>query len=65
MIPKNLGEVASCRGADIPYQKNVTYTAVVDGFLVSDNVKATSTVISTGFAYSDHQPVKLTFSLLP
>lgn len=65
VIPENLGEVASCRGADIPYQKNVTYTAVVDGFLVSDNVKATSTVISTGFAYSDHQPVKLTFSLLP
>lgn len=63
VVPENLGEVASCRGADIPYQKGVTYTAVVDGFLVSDNVKATSSVINTAFAYSDHQPVKLTFSL--
>lgn len=65
VIPENLGEVASCRGADIPYEKGVTYTAIVDGFIVSDNVTASSAVIQTNFAYSDHQPVKLTFSLKP
>lgn len=54
----------TCRGADIPYEKDVNYTCVIDGFIVSDNV--TVTAVETQdlqFAYSDHNPVKLTFSL--
>lgn len=57
-------EVPTCRGADIPYTKGVTYTTVVDGFLVSDNIKATVENIDTEFAYSDHNPVRLTFELI-
>lgn len=57
-------EVPTCRGADIPYTKGVTYTTVVDGFLVSDNVKATAVNIDTDFKYSDHNPVRLEFELL-
>jgi endonuclease/exonuclease/phosphatase family metal-dependent hydrolase len=55
----------TCRGADIPYEKDVNYTCVIDGFIVSDNV--TVTAVETQdlqFAYSDHNPVKLTFSLM-
>ena len=59
----NLSEVASCRGDDIPYQKGVTYTTTVDGFVVSDNVRARAENVDTGFATSDHNPVKLTFTL--
>lgn len=57
-------EVPTCRGADIPYTKGVNYTTVVDGFLVSDNIKATAENIDTDFAYSDHNPVKLEFELI-
>jgi hypothetical protein len=35
----------------------------VDGFIVSDNVTATAENINAGFAYSDNNPVKLTFTL--
>lgn len=57
-------QVPTCRGADIPYTKGVNYTTVVDGFLVSDNIRATAENIDADFAYSDHNPVKLTFELL-
>ena len=43
----------------------MTYTTTVDGFIVSSNVEATAQNIDTGFAYSDHNPVLLTFRLLP
>ena len=56
-------DVPTCRGADIPYEKGVNYTTVVDGFLVSDNVVAAAENIDTEFAYSDHNPVLLTFEL--
>lgn len=59
----NLKDVATCRGDDIPYEKDVTYTTTVDGFIVSDNVTATAENVDTGFATSDHNPVKLTFTL--
>lgn len=55
--------VPTCRGADIPYTPGVNYTTVVDGFLVSDNVQATALNIDSQFAFSDHNPVQLTFSL--
>lgn len=57
-------ETPTCRGADIPYTKGVNYTTVVDGFLVSDNVKAAAENIDTDFAWSDHNPVKLEFELI-
>ena len=41
----------------------VNYTAVLDGFIVSDNLTATARNVDTGFAYSDHNPVLLTFVL--
>ena len=62
--PTNLKDVPSCRGDDIPYTKGVTYTVTVDGFVVSDNVKAEVLTIDTGFEYSDHNPVLLTFELV-
>lgn len=61
--PDNLAAVGTCHGEDIPYEKGVTYEVTIDGFFVSDNVKATAENIDTGYAYSDHNPVKLTFTL--
>lgn len=60
---KNAFETATCRGADIPYQKGINYTTVVDGFIVSDNISAEAENINLEFLYSDHNPVKLTFKL--
>lgn len=59
----NLADVPSCRGDDISYTKGHTYTTTVDGWIVSDNVKAQAENIDTGFAYSDHNPVLLRFTL--
>lgn len=61
--PDNLTDVSTCRGTDIPYEQGVTYTVTIDGFIVSDNVSAHAVNIDTGFQYSDHNPVLLTFSL--
>ena len=55
--------VPTCRGADIPYEEGVTYTVIVDGFIVSEGVKARAENIDAGFRYSDHNPVKLTFTM--
>lgn len=60
----NAGEVPTCRGVDIPYQKGVTYTTIVDGFIVSDNIDASAWNIDLEFTNSDHNPVQLTFTLL-
>ena len=58
--------VPSCRNADGPYDPAVQFQVTVDGFLVSDNVTVSSSrVVDTGFAYSDHNPVMMTFSLNP
>ncbi|MBR4336268.1 MAG: endonuclease/exonuclease/phosphatase family protein [Clostridia bacterium] len=57
--------VASCRNADGPYNPD-QFRITIDGFLVSGNVSvASSRVVDTEFAYSDHNPVELTFSLMP
>lgn len=61
--PGNVGSVASCRSVDIPYQPGVNYTVTVDGFIVSSNVSATSSIVNTNFATSDHNPVTLRFTL--
>ena len=60
---ENRMEVSTCRSADIPYTEGVNYTAVIDGFIVSDNITYSAKHIDNGYAYSDHQPVVLEFTL--
>lgn len=56
---------ATCRGADIPYEKGVNYTNTIDGFIVSDNVEVVAVnTQNTEYAFSDHNPVVLKFALL-
>lgn len=61
--PDNVADVATCRGADLPYQAGVNFTQTIDGFIVSSNVAASASNVDTGFSYSDHNPVQLEFSL--
>lgn len=63
-VPLGDGEVVpSCRNADLPYHDG-QFVLTVDGFIVSDNIRVEeSTVIDTGFAFSDHNPVRLKFVL--
>ena len=60
---ENIEDVATCRGSDIPYEKGVSYEATIDGYVVSDNIDASALNIDNGYLYSDHNPVKLTFTL--
>lgn len=62
----------TCRNNDIEYTPGKTFVTTVDGFIVSNNVEVNEVkVIQTkqgkkgidGFAFSDHQPVELKFSL--
>lgn len=56
--------VPSCRNADQPYDPETSYVLTVDGFLVSENVTVFgAAVLDTGFAWSDHNPVEMTFFL--
>ena len=63
VVADNFKDVATCRSSDMPYIKNVNYTAIVDGFIVSNNIDAHAKNIDTDFMYSDHNPVKMTFTL--
>ena len=55
--------VPSCRNADSAYHEG-QYVLTVDGFMVSKNVVLESAeVIDTGFRWSDHNPVKMVFTL--
>ncbi len=55
--------VPSCRNADSAYHPG-QYVLTIDGFLVSENVEVLdSSVLDTGFAWSDHNPVEMTFLL--
>ncbi len=55
---------ATCRGADMPYDKGVNYETIIDGFIVSDNIEVIyEGTIDTQYVYSDHNPVKMTFKL--
>ena len=57
--------VPTCRNCDVPYGEDCM-TLIVDGFIVSENVKTDFVRnVDTGFAYSDHNPVLLGFTLLP
>jgi endonuclease/exonuclease/phosphatase family metal-dependent hydrolase len=56
--------VPSCRNADSAYTPGESFVITVDGFIVSDNVTVVSSeVVDTGFAWSDHNPVQMTFIL--
>ena len=53
----------TCRDCDIPYERG-NFTIIVDGFIVSDNVKIVEVEnILTDFTYSDHAPVVMKFVL--
>lgn len=53
--------IPTVRQLDRPYQPGQNYTAVIDGFVVSPNVRVQQIrAIDTGFAVSDHQPVVAT-----
>ncbi len=55
--------VPSCRNADAPYNPQ-QFVVTLDGFIVSSNIEVIkSEVLDTGFAFSDHNPVTLTFKL--
>lgn len=57
--------IPSCRNADAPYNKETSFVTMVDGFLISDNVKLMSIeTIDHNFLYSDHNPVKMKFQLI-
>jgi endonuclease/exonuclease/phosphatase family metal-dependent hydrolase len=50
------------RHANQPYEKGKTQTSILDFFLLSPNVELCSIkTVSSGFRYSDHQPVIMTF----
>ena len=52
------------RASEEPYDPATTYTVTLDGFIVSDNITVTSyNTIDTGFIFSDHDPVVMTFEL--
>lgn len=54
----------SARNADMEYVEGVTFTVTLDGFIVSDNVEVTEYEnIHTGYQYSDHDPVWMSFKL--
>ena len=63
VIPSNKFIVPTARNACTEYLKNHNYTCIIDGYIVSDNIKASSRNINTEFKDSDHNPVVLTFSL--
>ena len=54
----------TCRSTDIPYEKGVNYTTVLDGFIVSNNIEVNLIEnIDLDFMYSDHNPVYMEFIL--
>jgi endonuclease/exonuclease/phosphatase family metal-dependent hydrolase len=49
---------------DQPYKPGKSFVTLIDGYILSPNIKAESVhVVSTGFQYSDHNPVVLKFQL--
>lgn len=56
--------VLSCRDTAAPYEKGVTYEVTLDAFIVSDNVEVLDCeVVDTGFATTDHNPIRMEFRL--
>jgi len=49
-----------------PYIKGENYTAIIDGFIVSPNVKINNVkTLNSNFKHTDHQPVSTSFSTKP
>ncbi|CAM3587164.1 endonuclease [Erysipelothrix urinaevulpis] len=61
----NTKEAPTVRAVDKAYKKDETFVAVIDGFLVSDNIDimAIKTYDNLQFENSDHHPVVLNFRL--
>ena len=56
--------ISTTRNCDIRYGPD-SFTVILDGFLVSDNVKVSYLEnIDTGYLYSDHNPVVMQFELM-
>ena len=54
----------TCRSTDMPYEKDINYSVVIDGFIVSSNIEIIVVEnIDCNFEYSDHNPVMLKFKL--
>lgn len=64
VMAKNRLQVPTCRGAEMPYDPQVNYMTICDGFIVSNNIQAQATDLDTQFAYADHNPVQLSFKLM-
>lgn len=63
-VADNYLQVPTCRSTDMEYIKGVNYTATLDGFIVSDNIKDFRVEnIDTDFISSDHNPVVMYFTL--
>lgn len=61
---KKMALIDSTRNTDIPYEPGVSYTVTVDGFFISENVEMVEyETMDTGYAYSDHNPVRMRFYL--
>lgn len=57
--------VPSCRNSDAPYHEE-QFVVTLDGFLISPNVTVeNAVVVDAAFAYSDHNPVTMLFTLNP
>ena len=60
------GLTATSRYDDIPYTPGESFTVILDGFIISDNVSCEYVQnIETGYEYTDHNPVVLKFILKP
>lgn len=57
--------VATNRKLKDPYEKDVTFTTIIDFYLLSPNLRATAVrTINQEFQFSDHQPVYVEVELL-
>ena len=57
------GLISTSRNTDTPYNDD-SFTVVLDGFIVSDNVECTYVQnVDTGYLYTDHNPVVMRFVL--
>ena len=60
-----MNKIGTCRDSSVAYKEGSTLEVVIDGFMVSANVKIDGVkVIDTNFEYSDHNPVVMNFTLI-
>jgi len=59
-------ETPSCRTLDQPYVPGENFRTIIDGFLVSPNIRIENVhTLDENFIYSDHNPVRMEFKLNP